>query len=108
MWYVDDISTPHTWRTIESHNNKFYIISKTEYLKGSETAYSWDSYVLILPEGNYTGSNLASAIQELLNGFADTFNFDVKYHPARGNIRMKQNMKGCILIMNSLYQVILE
>ena len=26
--YVDDISIPHTWRTIESYNNKFYIISK--------------------------------------------------------------------------------
>ena len=25
--YVDDISIPHTWRTIESHN-KFYIFSK--------------------------------------------------------------------------------
>ena len=28
--YVDDISIPHAWRTIESHNNKFYIILKTE------------------------------------------------------------------------------
>ena len=26
--YVDDISIPHTWRTIESHNNKFYTILK--------------------------------------------------------------------------------
>ena len=26
--YIDDLSIPHTWRTIESHNNKFYIISK--------------------------------------------------------------------------------
>ena len=22
--YVDDISIPHTWRTIESYNNNFY------------------------------------------------------------------------------------
>ena len=22
--YIDDISIPHTWRTIEPHNNKFY------------------------------------------------------------------------------------
>ena len=26
--YIDDIPIPHTWRTIESHNNQFYIISK--------------------------------------------------------------------------------
>ena len=24
--YVDDISIPHTWRTIDSHNNKFLYI----------------------------------------------------------------------------------
>ena len=24
--YIDDISIPHTYRTIESHNNEFYII----------------------------------------------------------------------------------
>ena len=28
VWYVDDISIPHTWRTVESHSNKFYIILK--------------------------------------------------------------------------------
>ena len=76
--YVGDISIPHTWRTIESHNNIFYIIFKMEYLigGGSETvvAYNYDPYVLTLPEGNYTGANLAIAIQELLNGFAVTFN----------------------------------
>ena len=26
--YVGDISIPHAWRTIESHNNKFYMIIK--------------------------------------------------------------------------------
>ena len=46
--YVDDISIPHTWRTIEAHDNKLYIIFKTEYLAGggSETfaAYNYDAY----------------------------------------------------------------
>ena len=32
--YIDDISIPHTWRTIKSHNNKFYTISKMMYLAG--------------------------------------------------------------------------
>ena len=35
--YIDDISIPHTWRTIESHNNKFYKIFKTMYLSGGVT-----------------------------------------------------------------------
>ena len=48
-----------------------------EYLNGFEMAYNYDPFVLILPEGNYTGANLASGIQDLLNGFAVTFGFEV-------------------------------
>ena len=79
--YVDDISIPHTWRTIESHNNQFYITFKMEYPIGGGTdmtvGYNYDPYVLTLPEGNYTGANLASGIQELLNGFAATVGSEV-------------------------------
>ena len=53
--YVDDISIPHTWRTIESHNNKFYIMFQYEYPAGQSFAYRWDPVILSLPEGNYTG-----------------------------------------------------
>ena len=65
--YVDDISIPHTWRTIESHNNKFYIIPKMKYLTGGGTdmtvAYNYDPFASTSPEGNYTGAHLASGIQ---------------------------------------------
>ena len=48
-----------------------------EYLAGGgyETTveYNYNPYVLTLPEGNYTGTQMATAIQELLNGFAVTF-----------------------------------
>ena len=91
--YVDDISIPHTWRTIESHNNKFYTIFRMMYLAGGGTAiteeYNYDPYVLTLPEGNSTGPQLAAAIQELLNGFVVTFDFMVLYHPARGSITIE-------------------
>ena len=50
--------------------------------------------VLILPEGNYTRSNPATAIQELLNGFADTFTFEVIYHPARGTVSIEEQPEG--------------
>ena len=95
--YVDGISIPHAWRTIESHNNKFYIIFKTEYLAGggSETtvAYNHDAYILDIPEDNYTGATLASAIQELLN-FAISFEFEVVYSVPRGSISIKSNYDG--------------
>ena len=92
--YADDISIPHAWRTTESHNNKFYIILETEYLNGSETLCNWEPYVSFLPEGNYTGSDLVTAIQELLYGFADTFTFEVTYHPARGVISIEEKPEG--------------
>ena len=54
----------------------------------------YDPYVLTLPEGNYTGANLAIAIQELLNGFAVTFDLEVLYHPARGTITIEAKPEG--------------
>ena len=72
--YIGDISIPHTWRTIGSHNNKFYIIIKMMYLAGGgyhiTEEHNYNPYVLELPQGNYTGPQMAAAIQELLNGFA--------------------------------------
>ena len=90
---MEDISIPHTWRTTESHNNKFYIIFKTMYLAGGGTditeKYNYNPHILTLPvglpEGNYTGANLASGIQDLLNGFAVTIDFEVVISSCKKN-----------------------
>jgi hypothetical protein len=91
--YVDDITIPHTWRTIDSHNNKLYMIFKTFYLSGggeSQTVeYTYDGYVLIIPEGNYSGATLAAEIQNQLNNFAVNFDFVVTYNIARGTISIQ-------------------
>ena len=64
--YIDDISIPHTWRTIESHNNNMYLALK-RYLPNSEiTTFSHNPYVLAIPEGGYNGNSLAFTIQEIL------------------------------------------
>ena len=109
--YVDDMSIPHTWRTVESHS-KFYIIFKMEYLISGGTdmavGYNYDPFVSTSPEGNYTGANLASGIQELLNGFAVTFGFEVFIILQEGLSPLKQIPKGWVLIMNSVYPVVLE
>ena len=75
---------------LDSHN-KFHIPSDfgiMTWMGGT------DSPVLTLPEGNYTGANLASGIQDLLNGFAVTFGFEVLYHPARGTITIEAKPEG--------------
>ena len=63
---------------------------------GTDTTvgYNYDPCVLTLPEGNYTGANLAIAIQGLLNGFAVTFGFEVLYHPARRTITIEAKPEG--------------
>ena len=96
--YLGDISIPHTWRTIESHSNNCYILSQKWYLAGggyeATVGYNYNPYVVTLPEGNYTGTQMATAIQELLNGFAVTFDFEVLYQLARGTITIEAKSEG--------------
>ena len=107
--FADDISIPHTWRTVELHNNKLYIIPKTEYINGDASiTCNWIPYVLNIPEGNYSCSHLVTAIQDLLNALDGNFTFEVTYNPARGTVSIEENMKGYMLLMHSLYQVVLE
>ena len=56
--------------------------------------YNYNPHVFTLPEGSYTGPQMASAIQELLNGFNVTFDFEVLYHPARGTITIEAKSEG--------------
>ena len=89
--YVDDISIPHTWRTIETYNNKFYIILRTTVVNADTTeTYNWLPYVITIPEGNYDGYRLASALQELLNSIEINFIFEVKYNTATGSIKIEE------------------
>ena len=68
------------------------------YLFGGGTditeEFNYDPFVLSLPEGNYTGPQMASAIQELLNGFALTFDFEVLHHSTRGTITIEAKSEG--------------
>ena len=89
--YVDDICIPHTWRTIESHNHKFYITLKTEVINEDSTrTYNWLPYVLTLPDGNYNGFNLAPSVQDLLNANEIKFPFGVVYNTATGTIKIEE------------------
>ena len=61
---------------------------------GITEEFNYDPHVFILPEGNYTGPQMAAAIQELLNGFNVTFDFEVLYHPTRGTITIEAKDEG--------------
>ena len=53
-----------------------------------------DTYVLNVPEGNYSGSDLVNAIQELLNGLGGNFTFEVICKPARGTVNIEGKPEG--------------
>ena len=92
---VDDICIPHTWRTIESHNNKFYIILRTEVTHEDTTrTYNFLPYGLTLPVGNYKGFNLAPGIQDLLNANEINFTFEVVYNNATGTFIIEEMSEG--------------
>lgn len=78
--YVDDISIPHSWYTVEEdYNNRLYIEHDNDSIpEGS------DLIVFKLPSGNYNGSSLASAIQTELRKKYVTFS--CVYNTSKGTL----------------------
>ena len=67
-----------------------------QYLAGQEVAYNYDPFILTKPEGNYNGMTLATAIHDLLTGFAITFEFEVVYNVAGGSITIEAKSEGMV------------
>ena len=59
--YIDDISIPHAWYTIEENlNNTLHTITTR---MNTDTPNWYHTLALEIPGGNYTGSALALALQ---------------------------------------------
>ena len=77
--YIDDISIPHSWYSVEDYNNRLYIqYENINLLRGFEFI------VVILPTGNYTGMTFASTLQAELQKAIPSMT--CVYNPARGSI----------------------
>ena len=77
--YIDDISIPHSWYTVENYNNKLYI-------ENTHSDFTLTAAVLTIPEGNYTATNLASTLQSVLQTTFPNENYTCIYNTARGTI----------------------
>jgi hypothetical protein len=76
--YIDDISIPHSWYSLEEYNNRLYIQYESSQMAGFEYI------VVILPTGNYTGLTFASTLQvEVQKKIPNMF---FVYNNARGTI----------------------
>ena len=88
--YIDGISIPHSWYSIEDLNSKLYI--KRIYDDTQTTGT-----ILTIPVGNYNTARLASTVQNLLRGRYDgDINFPndemtCTYENARGTINTSAN-----------------
>ena len=84
--YIDEISIPHSWYTIEDFNN-------TLYIQRTYGGMRIDGPVITIPIWNYYASRLASTIQDLVQQrYTDTNYPDDEitctYDNARGTINI--------------------
>ena len=85
VWYIDDISIPHTWYTVEEYNNQVYIDS-------TDPDFTLKTYILIVPSGNYTASSLATVLNHLLQTRFPNDNFSCVYNVNVGTITISHTM----------------
>ena len=93
--YIDDISIPHSWYTIEDFNNKLYI-------QRTYGGMVIDGTVITIPIGNYNASRLASTINDLVQKrytteFYPDDEMTCTYDNARGTIKITATFNFQIL-----------
>ena len=75
--YIDEIVLPVSWTVVDERNNKLYM----RFAGGDSADFIYK--VIQVPNNNYTGETLASALQVHLNATAssinDWFKFNVTY-----------------------------
>ena len=78
--YVDSILVPNVWTTIHDQNNRLYFSEWADPNVVSEQIY-------ILPEGNYTGTQLAQLVQDTISATTIlTQAYSVSYEEKTGKL----------------------
>ena len=88
--YIDGISIPHTWYTVEDYNNKLYIEATNPDLTLSAS-------ILTVASGNYTASSLATTLNNLLQTRFPNDNFSCVYNISVGTITISSTMNFRIM-----------
>ena len=83
--YIDDISIPHTWYTIEDYNNQLYI-------EATNPDLSLSASILTVPSGNYTASSLATMLNNILQTCFPNGNFLCVYNVSVCTITISSTM----------------
>lgn len=101
MCYIDDISIPHTWYTIEDYNGQLYIETTNSDLTLSAS-------IITTPMGNYTASGLATALTSLLQTRFPEYGFSCNYNHNVGTIKITSSIDPSFRIMTDAFVVSLQ
>ena len=77
-FYIDDITIPHSWTSIEDFNNKLYL-----YVSENGNPDNKYSFIISVSNGNYTGATFAIELQNKIRTATNSINtnmFSVSYN----------------------------
>ena len=91
--WIDDVSIPHTWYTVESFNCNFYV-------RVNDGVSNTDKRIHLLSK-NYTGTTLATELETRLNNaFSETFSVTYASNTGTLSITISANTFVFIMKMN--------
>ena len=89
VFYIDDVSIPHTWYSIEEDLNDKIYMRLTETSNNINITHS---YIITLTAGNYTGAEMATMIQTKINAYTGAMTqidyFTVSYSSPKNTIQI--------------------
>ena len=91
-FYIDDITIPHSWESIEDFNNKLYL-----YLSQDGNPDNKYSFIISITNGNYTGPDFVIELQNKLRAATNALSvnlFNVSYNFKNNNITISMPYSG--------------
>ena len=68
-FYIDDVTIPHSWTSIEDFNNKLYL-----YVSEDDDPDNKYSFIITISNGNYTGADFAIELQNKIRAATNSLN----------------------------------
>ena len=91
-FYIDDITIPHSWTSIEDFNNKLYL-----YVSEDGDPDDKYSFIITISNGNYTGADFAIELQNKIRTATNSINtnmFSVSYNIRNNYLTISTGFSG--------------
>ena len=91
-FYVDDLTIPHSWESIEDFNNRLYL-----YVSQDNNPDNKYSFIIYITNGNYTGVDFATELQTKMRAVTNAISvnlFNVTYNVKNNNLTIAMPYSG--------------